>query len=133
MPFIHLAEILQGFAGNKLVGVGQVRSYSGNTPRLHLQELVTGTNMHRDLTVLCAFLHVFSTHILRMIQNTKLDSDGIEHLGKTFFLGAVGGGPIIHHLAKKKRRVRVLRQILFLHGLTVPKTPIRVFDLGLSS
>jgi hypothetical protein len=78
MPFIHLAEILQDFAGNKLVGVGQVRSCRGNTSRLHLQELVTGVNMHRDFTVLRAFLHVFSTHILRMIQNTKSNSGGIE-------------------------------------------------------
>jgi hypothetical protein len=64
MPFIHLAEILQGFVGNKLVGVGQARSCHGNTPMLHLQELVTGVNVHRDFTVLRAFLHVFPTHIL---------------------------------------------------------------------
>jgi hypothetical protein len=101
MPFIHLAEILQGFSCHKLVGVGQTRSYSGNTPRLHLQELVTGTNMHRDFTVLRAFLHLFPTHILQMIRNTKSDSSGIEHLGKTFFLGVVGSGSVIHHLAKE--------------------------------
>jgi hypothetical protein len=64
MPFIHLAVILQGFAGNNLVGVGQAGSCSGNTPRLHLQELVTSANMRSDFTVLCAFLHVFLTHIL---------------------------------------------------------------------
>jgi hypothetical protein len=103
MPFMHLAEILQGSTGNKLVGVGQARSCSGNTPRLHLQEFVTGANMHRDFTVLRAFLHVFSTHILVKIQNTKPDSGVIEHLGKTFFLGAVGGGTVIHHLAKKNK------------------------------
>jgi hypothetical protein len=103
MPFIHMTEILQGFAGNKLVGVGQVRSYSSNTPRLHLQELVTGANMHYNFTVLRAFFHVLPTHILRMIWNTKSDCGGIEHLGKAFFLGAVGGGPVIHHLAKKNK------------------------------
>jgi hypothetical protein len=64
MPFIHLAEILQGFAGNKLVGVDQAGSCSGNTPRLHLLEFV---------------------------------------LGKTFFLGAVGSGSVIFHLAKKNK------------------------------
>jgi hypothetical protein len=103
MLFIHLAKILQGFVGNKLVGVGQVRSCSSNTPRLYLQELVTGTNMHHDFTVLHAFLHIFPTHILWMIRNTKSDSGGIEHLGKTFFLSAVGGGPAIRHLAKKNK------------------------------
>jgi hypothetical protein len=127
MPFIHLAKILQGFASNNLVGVGQARSCSGNTPRLHLQELVTGTNMHSDFTILRAFLH-----ILRTIRNTKSDCGGIEHLGKTFFLGAVGGGPVIHHLAKK-RRVRTLIQTLFLLGLVVPKTPMGFSDLGFSS
>jgi hypothetical protein len=52
MSFIHLVEILQSCAGNKLVGVGQAGSYSGNTPRLHLQKLVTGVNMYSDFTVL---------------------------------------------------------------------------------
>jgi hypothetical protein len=109
MPFIHLAEILQGFTGNKLVGVGQARSCSDNTPRLHLQELVTGANMHSDFTVLRAFLHTLPSYILWTIQNTKSDCGGIKHLGKTFFLGAVGGGPIVRHLAKKTRRVRVFK------------------------
>jgi hypothetical protein len=103
MPFIHLAELLQGFAGNKLVGVGQARSYRGNTPRLHLQELVTSANMYSDFTVLRAFLHILPTYILWMIWNTKSDYGGIEHLGKTFFLGAVGGGPVVRHLAKKNK------------------------------
>jgi hypothetical protein len=93
----------KAFSVHKLVGVGQLRSYSGNTPRLHLQELVTGTNMHRDFTVLRAFLHLFTTHILRMIRNTKSDSGGIEHLEKTFFLCVVGSGPVIHHLAKENK------------------------------
>jgi hypothetical protein len=75
----------------------------------HLQELVTRANMHSDFTVLRAFLHILSTYILRVIRNTKSDCSGIEHLGKTFFLGAVGGGPLVRHLAKKTRRVRVLR------------------------
>jgi hypothetical protein len=109
MPFIHLAEILQGFAGNKLVGVSQAGSCSGNTPMLHLQELVTGANMHSDFAVLRAFLHILPTYILRTIRNTKSDCGGIEHLGKIFFLGAVGGGPIVRHLAKKTRRVRVFK------------------------
>jgi hypothetical protein len=89
--------------GNKLIGVGQVRSCSGNTLRLHLQELVTGANMHRDFTVLCALLHILLTYILQTIQNTKSDCGGTEHLGKTFFLGAVGGGPVVHNLAKKNK------------------------------
>jgi hypothetical protein len=103
MPFIHLTEILQGFVDNKLVGVGQAGSCSGNRPRLHLQELVTGANKHSDFTVLHAFLHILPTYILRMIRNTKSDCGSIEHLGKAFFLGVVGGGPVIRHLAKKNK------------------------------
>jgi hypothetical protein len=136
MPFMHLAEILQGFTSNKLVGVGRAESCSGNTPMLHLQELITdanmhsdftslcaflhilpsgntpmlhlqelitNANMHSDFTVLCAFLHILLTYILRMIRNTKSDCGGIEHLGKTFILGAVGGGPVIRHLTKKNK------------------------------
>jgi hypothetical protein len=76
MPFIHLAEILQGFVGNKLVGVSQAGSCSGNIPRLHLQELVTGANMHSDFAVLHAFLHILSTYILWTVQNTKLNCGG---------------------------------------------------------
>jgi hypothetical protein len=59
--------------------------------------------MHSDFAVLHAFLRVFPTHILRMVRNTKSDSGGIGHLGKAFFLGVAGGGPIIHHLAKKNK------------------------------
>jgi hypothetical protein len=128
MPFIHLVEILQGFVGNTLVGVGQAGCCSGNTPRLHIQELVTGANMQSDFAVLCAFLHIVPTYILWTVRNTKSDYGSIEHLGKTFFLGAIGGGPVIRHLAKKIRRVRTLIQILFLLGLTVPKTPMEVFQ-----
>jgi hypothetical protein len=98
MPLINLAEILQGFVGNKLVGVGQAGSCSGNTPRLHLQELVTGANMHNEFTILRAFLYILPTYILQTIRNTKSD------LGKTFFLGAVRGGPIVRHLAKKNKK-----------------------------
>jgi hypothetical protein len=116
----------KGFAGNKLVGIGQVRSCSGNTPRLHLQELVTDVDVHRDFIILRAMFHVLPTYVLRAIRNTKLDSGGIEHLGKAFFLDAVGGGPVVCHLAKKIKRVRILRQILFLCSLTVPKTPTGV-------
>jgi hypothetical protein len=109
MSFIHLVKILQGFTGNKLVGVGQAGSCSGNTLRLHLQELVTGTNMHSDFAVICAFRHILPTYILRTIRKMKPNCSGIEHLGKTFFLGAVGGGLIVCHLAKKTRRVRVFK------------------------
>jgi hypothetical protein len=59
--------------------------------------------MHRDFAVLCALLHILPTYILRTIRNTKSDCGGIEHLGKAFFLGAVGGGPVIHHLDKKNK------------------------------
>jgi hypothetical protein len=86
MPFIHLAKILQGFAGNKLVGVGQASSCSSNAPRLHFQELITGANMDRDFTVLRALLYVLSTYVLWVTRDTKSDSAGIEHLGKTFFM-----------------------------------------------
>jgi hypothetical protein len=64
MSFIYLAEILQGFTGNKLVGVSQAGSCSGNTPRLHVQELVTDANMHSDFAVLRAFVHILPTYIL---------------------------------------------------------------------
>jgi hypothetical protein len=103
MPLRHLAQILQGFAGHKLVGVGPAGSCSGNTPRLHLQELVTSANMHRDFTVLYDFLHILMTHVIWTIQNTKSDSGGIENLGEAFFVGAVGHGPIVCHLAKKNK------------------------------
>jgi hypothetical protein len=103
MPFIHLAQILQGFAGNKLVAVGQAGSCSGDTLRLHFQEFVTSANVHHDFTVLCAFLHILMTYVLWMIWNTKSDSGGIKNFGEAFFLGAVGRGPIIRHLAKKTR------------------------------
>jgi hypothetical protein len=112
--------MLQGFAGNKLVGVGQAGSCSGDTPRLHLQKLVTGANVHRDFTVLCAFLHILTTYVLRMIQNTKSDSGGMKNFGKAFFLGAVGCGPIVRHLANKTRNGQGLKATLVnLHSLTV--------------
>jgi hypothetical protein len=109
MPFIHLTQILQGFAGNKLVGVGQAGSCSGNTPRLHFQELVTGANVHRDFTVLRAFLHILTTYILWMIQNTKSDSGGIKNFGEAFLLGVVGRGPIVRNLVKKTRNGQGLK------------------------
>jgi hypothetical protein len=37
-------------------------------------------------------------------------------------MGAVGGGPAIHHLTKKQANVRIFMQFLFLCDPTVPKT-----------
>jgi hypothetical protein len=133
MPFIHLAEIFQGFLGGELVGVSLAGSYGSNTQRLHLQELVTHANIHHDFAVLCTLLHILLNYILRSIKNTKSDSGDIEDLGKAFFMGAVSGGPVIHHLTKKQEGLEFLRQILFLHGFTVPSAPIGGFDLMLMS
>jgi hypothetical protein len=120
MPFIHLARILQGFAGNKLVGVDQAGSCSGDTPRFHLQKLVTSANVYSDFTVLRAFLHILTTYIFRTIRNTKSDSGGIKNFGKAFFLGAVGHGSIIRHLAKKTRNGQGLKaKLVNLRSLTV--------------
>jgi hypothetical protein len=120
MPFIHLAQIVQGFAGNKLIGVGQAGSCNGDTPRLHFQELVTGANVHRDFTVLHEFLHILTTYVLRMIRNTKADSGGIKNFGEAFLLGVVGRGPIVCHLARKTRNGQGLKaKLVNLRSLTV--------------
>jgi hypothetical protein len=42
--------------------------------------------MDRDFTVLRALLYVLSTYVLWVTRDTKSDSAGIEHLGKTFFM-----------------------------------------------
>jgi hypothetical protein len=59
--------------------------------------------VHRDFTVLRAVFHVFMTHIFQVIRNTKSGSGSIEHLGKTFFLDAMGGDPVTGHLAKENK------------------------------
>jgi hypothetical protein len=43
------------------------------------------------------------THIFQVIRNTKSGSGSIEHLGKTFFLDAMGGDPVTGHLAKENK------------------------------
>jgi hypothetical protein len=55
MQFTHLAEALQGFVGNKLIGVRQVRFDGGDTPRSHLRGPVTRANVHRNFVVLEPF------------------------------------------------------------------------------
>jgi hypothetical protein len=58
-----------------------------------------------------------------MIQNTKLGSDSIEHLGKTFFLNAVGGDLVIGHLTKENKEWSGLHnENTILCNLTVPMT-----------
>jgi hypothetical protein len=63
MRFTHLIEALQGFAGNKLIGVGQTRPGGSNTSKSHLWDLVISANVHRDFTVLCAIFHILMTHV----------------------------------------------------------------------
>jgi hypothetical protein len=103
MRLAHLTEALQCFAGNKLIGVGHTHLGGGNTPRSHFQKSATGTNVHCDFTVLCAIFYVLMTHVFRAIQNTKSGSYSIYHIGKTFFLNAVGGDPVTGHLAKENK------------------------------
>jgi hypothetical protein len=80
-----------------------MRPNGGNTPRSHLWESVIGAKVHRDFTVLCAIFHKLMTHIFWAIQNTKSGGGSIEHIGKTTFLDAAGGDPIIGHLTKENK------------------------------
>jgi hypothetical protein len=43
------------------------------------------------------------THVFWVIQNKKSGSGSIEHLGKTFFSGAMGHDPVTGHLSKEKQ------------------------------
>jgi hypothetical protein len=103
MRLAHLTEALQGFASNKLIGVGQTSPGGGNTPRSHLRESATSANVHRDFIVLHVVFHKLTTHVFRVIQNTYSGSGSIEHLGKSFFLGATGGDLVAGHLAMENK------------------------------
>jgi hypothetical protein len=85
-----------------LISVGQTRSGGSNTPRSHLREPATSTNMHRDFIVFHDIFHILMTYVFRVIQNTKSGNGSIEHLGKTF-LDAAGGDPVIGHLTKENK------------------------------
>jgi hypothetical protein len=71
MRLTHLIEALQGFAGNKLIGVGQMRPNGGDTPKSHPWESVTGAKVHCDFTVLRAIFHKLMTHVFQAIRNTE--------------------------------------------------------------
>jgi hypothetical protein len=121
MRLAHLIEALQGFVGNKLIGVGQTRPGGGNTQRSHLRETATGAMVHRDFTVLCAIFHKLMTHVFRVIQNIESRGGSIEHLGETFFLDAVGGDPVIGHLTKENKEWSGLHnENTILHNLIDP-------------
>jgi hypothetical protein len=77
MPLTHLAEELQGFAGNKLVRFRQAGSGGGNTPMFHLSEFVTCTNVHYDIKILFAFFHILTINVFWMVRNTKSGSGSI--------------------------------------------------------
>ena len=84
-------------------GVRHMGSSGSDTPGLHLQELVTGANMHGDFTAFGAMLDELATDVLRTFRNTKSHSGSIKHLGESIFVDAVGGGPVISHLIYKGR------------------------------
>jgi hypothetical protein len=109
MWLTHLTEALQGFADNKLIGVGQMRPGGGNTPRSHLWESVTGTKVHRDFIVLHAIFHKLTTHVFWMIRNTESGGGSIEYLRETFFLDAVVADLVIGHLTEKNKEWSELR------------------------
>jgi hypothetical protein len=59
--------------------------------------------VHHAFTVLRVVFHVLTTHVFQAIQNIKSSGGSIEHLGKTFFLDAMGGGAVTGHLAKENK------------------------------
>ena len=108
MPFKHLAQVPQRLASCKLNGVRHMGSSGGDAPGLHLQVLITGTNMDSDLIAFGAMLHELATNVLRSFRNTKSHRGSIKHPGESIFVDAVGGGPVIRHLTYKGR-VSIIR------------------------
>jgi hypothetical protein len=82
MQLAHLIEALQGFVGNKLIGVGQMRPNGGDTPKSHLWESVTGAKVHCDFTVLRAIFHKLTTHVFQAIRNIESAVPAWSTLGK---------------------------------------------------
>jgi hypothetical protein len=64
--------------------------------------------MDGDLTAFGAMLHELATRILRSFRNTQSHRGSIKHPGKSIFVDAVGGGPVIRHLTYKGR-VSIIR------------------------
>jgi hypothetical protein len=71
---------------------------SCDPPRLHLQEVVTGANVHRNLTTFYAALHVLTPDIFWTIQNAESNRSGIKHLEKPIIVDAVRRDIVASHL-----------------------------------
>ena len=98
MPIKHVAQILQGLTGYKLIGIHHIASGGGGATWPHFQKLVTGANVHRHLAVFQAVFRVLTTDILWTIQNTESHRGGIEYLGKSVIIDAVRRDAFFGHL-----------------------------------
>ena len=92
--FIDLAQLLEGFAGDGLVGVGEAKSGGSRTLGVgEVGEVFTLGDVDGDFTTLDAMFFIHSAFILRALLDSKSLHGGVEKLGETFVgVGGINNG-----------------------------------------
>jgi hypothetical protein len=86
--------VSQGFTGNGLVGVDEVKSNCGHTPGFgDVREVFTLGDVEGDFTAFGAMFFILSAFILGVLLDSKFLQGGVEKLGKTFGVEAVAANP----------------------------------------
>jgi hypothetical protein len=91
--------VSQGFAGDGLVGVGEVKSDGSCTLGIgEVGEVFTLGNVDGDFTTLGGVFFILLAFILRAFLASKSLLGGVEKLGETFDVEATAADPNSYHL-----------------------------------
>jgi hypothetical protein len=86
--------VLQGFAGDGLVGVDEAKSGGSRTPGVsEVGKVFTLGNVDGDFTTLGVVFFILSAFVLGALLDTKSLHGGIEKLGETFGVEALVADP----------------------------------------
>ena len=76
--FVDLTKVSQGFAGNSLIGVGEMKSGGGHALGFSdVREVFTLRDVDGDFASLCAVLFVLMAFILGAVLDSKSRNGGI--------------------------------------------------------
>ena len=92
--FVDLAQVSQGFVGDSLIGVDEIKSGCSHTLGFsYVGEVFTLPDVDGDFTAFGAMFFILAAFILGALLDTKSLQGGVLKLGKTFGVEAVAADP----------------------------------------
>jgi hypothetical protein len=92
--FVELAQVSWGFAGDGLVGVGELKTGCSHAPSFsYVGEVFTLCDVDGDFTALDAMFYILTAFILGMPLYSKSLHGGIQELGESFGVETVATDP----------------------------------------